>query len=49
MKIVNKKKLKRKIIGRRKNAYSLVENELAVLKKLSHLNCVGLIEIIDDP
>ena len=34
MKIMNKRKLKRKFMGRGKNAYNLVENELAILKQI---------------
>ena len=37
MKIMNKRKLKRKFMGRGKNAYHLVENELAILKQIVSL------------
>ena len=59
MKIMNKRKLKRKFMGRGKNAYHLVENELSILKQIvgpssnpltaqDHPNCVNLLEVIDD-
>lgn len=48
MKIMNKRRLKRKFMGRGKNAYHLVENELAILKQIDHPNCVNLLEIIDE-
>ena len=35
-------------MGRRKNAYHLVEKELAVLQQIEHPNCVRLFETIDD-
>ena len=34
MKIMNKRKLKLKFMGRGKNAYNLVENELSILKQI---------------
>ena len=48
VKIMDKKMLKRKFIGFRKNAYDLVKKELAVLCQIDHPNCVRLIETIDD-
>ena len=36
MKIMNKRKLKLKFMGRGKNAYHLVENELSILKQIVH-------------
>ena len=49
MKIANKSKLKKKLLTRRTSAFSLLEQEIAILKKLDHPNCVKLIEVIDDP
>ena len=48
VKIMNKKKLKRKFMGWRSNAYGLVQKELAVLRQIDHPNCVRLYETIDD-
>ena len=49
MKIANKSKLKKKLLSRAKSAYTLLEQEIAILKKLDHPNTVKLIEVIDDP
>jgi serine/threonine protein kinase len=49
MKVMKKSRLKRIMIGRGKAAYSQVEAEIAILKKLNHPNIVKLYEIIDDP
>ena len=48
MKVMNKRRLKSKFMGIGKNAYHMVENELAILKQIDHPNCVNLIEIMDD-
>jgi [calcium/calmodulin-dependent protein kinase] kinase len=49
MKIANKSKLKKKLLSRQKSAYTLLEQEIATLKKLDHPNTVKLYEVIDDP
>ena len=49
MKVMKKSRLKRIMIGKGKAAYSQVEAEIAILKKLNHPNIVKLYEIIDDP
>lgn len=49
MKVMNKTKLKKIFISKNKVAYSAVETEMAILKKLNHPNIVKLYEIIDDP
>lgn len=49
MKVVNKKKLKRQFITREKTSFHVIQNELAILKKMNHKNIVQLFEIIDDP
>jgi [calcium/calmodulin-dependent protein kinase] kinase len=49
MKVANKSKLKRKLLSRAKSAYTLLEQEIAIMKKLDHVNTVKLVEVIDDP
>lgn len=49
MKVINKNKLKKIIVGKNKYAYDSIQTEIAVLKKLDHPNIVRLFEIIDDP
>lgn len=49
IKIINKKKLKRKLVSRSLSAFSLIEREIAVMKKLAHPNICKLKEVIDDP
>ena len=46
---MNKARLKKLFIGKNKTAYKLVENEVAIMKKICHPNVVQLYEIIDDP
>lgn len=46
---MNKKDLSRKSIGKGKNAYDCVKEELKVLQALEHPNVIWLHEIIDDP
>jgi [calcium/calmodulin-dependent protein kinase] kinase len=40
MKAANKSKLKRKLLTRTTSAYTLLEQEIAILKKLDHPNIV---------
>ena len=47
VKILDKRKLKRKRVGRFSNAQG-VQREVAVWKKLDHKHCVKLFEVIDD-
>ena len=49
MKIINKVKLKRKVFAKDKNAYTQIQLEVAVMKKMNHPNIVNLFEVIDDP
>jgi serine/threonine protein kinase len=49
MKIMNKNRLKTHFIDKTTTAYKLLENEIAVMKKMNHPNIVQLYEIIDDP
>ena len=47
IKVLNKKKLKRKRVGRFGNALQTVAREIAIWKKLDHANVVPLYEVID--
>ena len=49
MKQANKAKLKKRLLSRAKSAYTYLEKELAILKKMDHPNIVKLEEVIDDP
>ena len=49
MKIMNKAKLKCLFIGKNTTGYKLMESEIAIMKKMNHINIVKLYEIIDDP
>jgi [calcium/calmodulin-dependent protein kinase] kinase len=49
MKILNKKKLRKKLLNKKTSAYTMIEKEMAVMKKLAHPNICKLYEIIDDP
>lgn len=49
LKILNKARLKKKKIGKSVSAFSLIEKEIAVMKKLAHPNICKLFEVIDDP
>lgn len=48
IKVLNKKRLARKRLGRFSNALKLLQGEMAIWKKLVHPNLVNLVEIIDD-
>lgn len=48
VKVMDKKRLKRKRIGRFSNALQLLKKEIAVWKKVTHPNIVNLVEVIDD-
>ncbi len=37
MKIINRKKLKRKMLDRNKSAYTLIEKEVAILKRMVYI------------
>ena len=49
MKAANKSKLQRKFLTRTTSAYTLLQQEIAILKKMDHENIVKLFEVIDDP
>ena len=48
-KVLNKIKLKKKLLNKKVSAYNMIEKEMAVMKKLAHPNICKLFEIIDDP
>ena len=48
-KIMNKKRLKKKRMGRFSTALSAAQKEIAVWKKLRHPNVVSLHDVVDDP
>ncbi|EGR28915.1 protein kinase domain protein, partial [Ichthyophthirius multifiliis] len=48
LKIINRNKLKRKMLDRNKSAYTLIEKEVAILKRMAHPNIAKLYEVIDD-
>lgn len=48
MKVIDKKKLRKIFITKSTTAFKLVQNEIAILKKVCHPNVVNLYEIIDD-
>lgn len=48
VKIINRDKLKKRKLDRTKSAYSLIEKEVAILKRMAHPNIVKLYEVIDD-
>lgn len=49
IKISNKQALKRKFVNQKVNAYSMLEREVAIMKKIEHPHLVKLHEVIDDP
>lgn len=49
VKIMDKMKLQKKVVGQNKNAFANVQQEMAIMKKLDHPYIVKLYEIIDDP
>ena len=49
IKVMNKNELKKIQIGRGRNAFDCVVDELKVMKRLEHSNVSWLHEIIDDP
>jgi serine/threonine protein kinase len=49
MKQVDKKRLMKKRMGRKGSAMDMLKQEIAVWKKVKHINCLTLIEVIDDP
>jgi len=49
IKMMNKKDLQKKKVGRDKTAYDCVLDELNVMQRLEHTNIIWLHEIIDDP
>lgn len=49
IKISNKKTLKKKLVSMKVNAYTLLEREVAIMKKIDHPHLVKLFEVIDDP
>ncbi|EAR97612.2 Serine/Threonine kinase domain protein (macronuclear) [Tetrahymena thermophila SB210] len=49
IKVSNKQKLKRKLFSMKVNAFTLLEREVAIMKKIDHPYLVKLYEVIDDP
>ncbi len=41
--------MKQKLITVKINAYTLLQKEIAILKKIDHPHIVKLVEVIDDP
>ncbi|KAL4485717.1 hypothetical protein ABPG72_010979 [Tetrahymena utriculariae] len=48
IKVSNKNKLKKKLVSQKINAFTLLEQEIAIMKKVDHPNIVKLHEVIDD-
>ncbi len=48
IKIANKKKINKRMFAKQNNAFSQLQTEIAVLKKMDHPNVVQLFEVIDD-
>lgn len=49
MKILSKTKLKGIRFSSTRTAFSAIETEIAIMKKLNHPNVVSLFEVLDDP
>lgn len=45
---MNKAKLKKKLLGKKVSAFTMIEKEIAVMKKMAHPNICKLLEVIDD-
>ena len=48
IKIINKKKLRSKLISLKVDGLSMLEREIAIMKKMDHPNIVKIYEVIDD-
>lgn len=48
VKVLNKRILRNRWIGKKKTAYDSIKTEIAVMKKVKHNNAVKLFEVIDD-
>lgn len=49
MKVANKSKLQKKLLTKTTSAFTLLQQEIAILIKMNHENIVKLFEVIDDP
>jgi len=49
MKIINKAKMRKRRMSPKKTQFTLIEKEVAIMKKMEHPYIVKLVEIIDDP
>ncbi|CAD8204273.1 unnamed protein product [Paramecium pentaurelia] len=49
VKICDRKKLKLKLLSSKLDAYSLLDKEIAIMKKVGHENIVQLYEVIENP
>ena len=49
IKVLSRSFLRRKRMGRHGTAFDGVQSEIAVMRRLDHLNIVHLLEVIDDP
>lgn len=48
IKIANKDKLKKKLVSMKMNAFTLLEQEVAIMKKINHPHIVKLHQVIED-